>query len=80
MNNSDIQEIILSAVMIVCGYAFSIMDDGNIRIVGLNAPHHASVLRSTDGEILETNMDDVELAIISGLFERNKKYLKEAYA
>ena len=49
--------------MIVCGYAFSIMDDGNIRIVGLNAPHHASVLRSTDGEILETNMDDVELAI-----------------
>ena len=69
MNNSDIQEI-----------AFSIMDDGNIRIVGLNAPHHASVLRSTDGEILETNMDDVELAIISGLFERNKKYLKEAYA
>lgn len=67
MNNSDIQEIILSAVMIVCGYAFSIMDDGNIRIVGLNAPHHASVLRSTDGEILETNMDDVELAIVEAM-------------
>lgn len=39
--------------MIVGGYAFSKMDDRNIRIVGLNSPNHALVI-CPNGEILET--------------------------
>lgn len=76
MNSYEINAIVESAAMIVCGYAFSRMNDGNIRIVGLKSPNHATVMRP-DGEILETNMDDVEIEIVFGYWERNKKHMKE---
>lgn len=73
---SDINEIVQSASMVVGGYAFSKMDDRNIRIVGLEYPNHALVIRP-DGEILETNMDDIELEIVLGYWVRNQKYMEE---
>lgn len=76
MNSNEIDRIVESAAMIVCGYAFSRTSDGNIRIVGLNSPNHASVIRP-DGEILETTMDDVEMGIVLEYWERNKKHMKE---
>lgn len=76
MSHNEINDIIESAVMVVGGYAFIQMDDGNVQIVGLKAPHHAVVIRPC-GEILETNMDDVELAIILEYWKRNKKYMEE---
>lgn len=76
MNDNDIIKIIESAAMIVCGYAFQQMSDGNIRIVGLKYPNHASVIRP-NGEILETNMDDVEVDIVLGYWKHNQKYMKE---
>ncbi|WP_455664431.1 DUF7723 family protein [Phocaeicola sp.] len=63
MNNYEIDAIAESTAMIVFGYAFSRMNDDNTRIVGLKSPNHATVMRS-NGEILETNMDDVEIEIV----------------
>lgn len=76
MTDNDIMKIVESATMVICGYAFIQMTDGNIRIVGLKYPHHASVIRP-NGEILETNMDDVEVDIVLEYWKRNQKYIKE---
>lgn len=75
MNIDEINKIIESASMIVGGYAFTKMEDSNIRIVGLNTPNHASVIRP-DGFVLETNMDDVELDIVAEYWKRNMKYME----
>lgn len=63
MSSIDFDKIIHSADMIVAGYAFLKMDDGNIRIVNIHPPHHAAVIRSS-GEMLETNMDDIEFSYL----------------
>lgn len=70
LSDQEINKIIEPSSMIVCSYAFIRMEDGNIRIIGLNNPNHALVIRS-NGEILETNMDDVELEIVIGYWIRN---------
>lgn len=80
MNNSiDIDKTLRSADMIVAGYAFSKMDDGNVRIVNIHPPHHAAVIRA-NGEMLETNMDNIEFSIVMDYWHRNKKLMEEQYA
>ena len=79
MNNEDIARVRSAADMIVCGYAFTKTANSHVRILDLKAPHHALVL-SSQGEVLETTMDDVELSIVQGYWEKNKKYLEESYA
>lgn len=79
MTANNIEQIASNAIMIVCGYAFMKMDNSNIRIVSLQAPYHALVI-SAEGEVLETSMDDVELEIVLGYWERNKKHMEDAYA
>ncbi len=65
--------------MIVCGYAFTRTEDSNVRVLDLREPHHALLL-SEQGEVLETSMDDVELSIVKGYWEKNKKYMEVSYA
>ena len=79
MNQIDIDKIADSAQMIVGGYAFSQTEEGGIRVLNLHAPHHALVM-TQDAETLETNMDDIEISIVCKLWNRNKKFLEEAYA
>lgn len=74
MNND-----IITANMIVCGYAFTKTEDLNIRVLNLKEPHHALVM-SPKGEVLETTMDDVELSIVEEYWKKNKKYMEERYA
>lgn len=76
LSDKEINKIIESSSMIVCGYAFMWMEDGNIRIIGLNNSNHGLVMRP-NGEILETNMDDVEVEIVMEYWTRNQKYMKE---
>lgn len=76
MTDNELSAIIDSASMIVDGYAFSQIGEDNIRCVGINKPHHAVIMRQ-DGEVLETNMDDVELDIVGEYWQRNKKYMEE---
>lgn len=68
-----------AADMIVCGFAFTKTEDANIRIFDLREPHHAAVI-SPQGEVLETTMNDVELSIVKGYWEKNHKYMEESYA
>ena len=79
MTANNIEQIASNAIMIVCGYAFMKMENSSIRIVCLRAPYHALVI-SAEGEVLETSMADVELAIVLGYWERNKKHMEDAYA
>lgn len=65
--------------MIVCGYVFTKTENSNMRILNLREPHHALVL-SPQGEVLETTMDDVEINIVKGYLEKNKKTLENLYA
>ena len=71
----DVKKIADQAKMIVNGYAFT-MDNGVIRIINLYRPERAAVL-SSDGKVIETDMDDIELSILYSYYERNKKYMEE---
>lgn len=79
MSLDEINKVRSEANMIVSGYAFTKMEDSNIRVLQLRAPFHALVM-SQDGNILETTMDDVELNIILDCWSKNHKYMEEAYA
>ena len=79
MNTTERDTIAAKADMIVCGYAFLRAEDAFIHVVNLNTPFHALVM-TQDGEITETNMDDIEISIVVKLWIRNKKLLEEAYA
>ncbi len=76
IDNSKLQQIIESAVMIIGGYAFIPIADNNIRVIALHGECHACII-TEDGEVLETNMDDIELAIVDKYWNRNKQLLKE---
>lgn len=79
MSLEEAKSIRDNANMIVCGYAFTQKDDTNVQVVQLDYPNHALVL-SSDGEVLETSMDDVELEIVLGYWSKNQKYMDVAYA
>ncbi len=79
MNENEKIVIAESASMIVGGYAFSQAEENFIRIVDLHAPFHALVINQK-GEVLETNMDDIEINIVLKYWNRNKRIMEEAYA
>ena len=64
MKEEEIKAVAEKAMMIVCGYAFSQTEEGFIRVVYLHSPYHALVMTS-EGEVTETNMDDIEISIVS---------------
>lgn len=72
---TDIEKIAEQADMIVNGYAFTKNED-KIRVLYLSKPFHA-VMLSIDGEVLETNMNDIELNIVKKYYERNRKYMED---
>ena len=71
----DIKTIADKADVIVNGYAFTREDD-HIRVLNLNSPDKAVVF-STDGEVLETTMDDIELSIASRYLQQNLKFMED---
>ena len=79
MKTTEINAIAEKAQLIVCGYAFSEMENNFIHIVNLHAPHHALVM-GKDGETIETDMDDIEISIVRMYWNRNKKLVEETYA
>lgn len=77
MNNDELLKVSSAADMIVCGYAFTKTEDSNIRVLDLKEPHHA-LFMSQQGEVFETTMDDVELSIVEGYWDKNRKYMEES--
>ena len=75
----DIEAVASTADMIVNGYAFSQEDDDRIRVLNLNSPTTAAVLDS-EGNVLETSMDDMELGIVQGYFLNNREFLGANHA
>lgn len=71
----DIKSIADKADIIINGYAFTRKDD-RIHVLNLNSPDKAVVF-SSDGEVLETTMDDIELSIASRYLQQNKKYMED---
>ena len=71
----DIKNIADKADFIVNGYAFTREGD-YIRVLNLNCPDKAIVF-GTDGEVLETTMDDIEISIASHYLEQNLKYMED---
>lgn len=71
----DIKIIADKADVIVNGYAFTREDDG-IHVLNLNSPDKAVVFNS-EGEVLETSMDDIELSIASRYLQLNLKYMED---
>ena len=64
MKEEEIKAVAEKAMMIVCGYAFSQTEEGFIRVVYLHPPDHALVMTS-EGEVTDTNMNDIEISIAS---------------
>lgn len=75
MTEAALTSIADAADMIVNGYAFT----GNAmgyRVLNLNQPDRAAVI-SSDGEVLETSMDDIELQIALDYYKANRQLLEE---
>ena len=70
----DVAKIADEADVIVNGYAFTKCGK-NIRILNLNNPSRASVINEKTG-VIETSMDDIEIAIIMDYYNRNKKFME----
>ncbi len=71
----DIQAVADKADIIINGYAFTREQD-QIHVLNLNSPDKAAVF-STDGQVLETTMDDIELSIASRYLQQNLKYMED---
>ena len=71
----DIKTIADKADIIVNGYAFTRQSDG-IHVLNLNRPDKAIAFNS-DGEVLETTMDDIEISIASRYLRQNMKYMED---
>lgn len=71
----DIQTIADKADLIINGYAFT-REDNQIHVLNLNCPDKAVVFNS-EGEVLETTMDDIELSIAIRYLSQNMKFMED---
>ena len=71
----DIKNVADKADVIINGYAFTRNED-RIQVLNLNCPNNAAVF-SSDGQILETTMDDIELSITSRYLQQSLKYMED---
>lgn len=68
------EELAEKADVIIAGYAF-FQKEGNITVLNLNKDEHAAVF-SESGELIETSMDDIEIAIVKDYLEKAKSYME----
>ena len=74
MPEDKIREIADKADMIVKGYAFT-RDGGLIRVLNVNDGASAMVIME-DGTMVETNMDEMEQALVAAIWKRDSKYME----
>lgn len=73
MMQLDVKDIADKADMIVNGYAFTKEGD-YIRVLNLNCLNHAAVIYN--GQVIETNMDDIEKQIVLDYFNANREFME----
>ena len=71
----DINDIADNANMIINGYAFTRKNEC-IHVLNLHCPNKAVVF-STDGDVLETTMDNIEISIANRYLKQNLKYMED---
>ena len=74
----DIKKLADEADVIINGYAFFKHELG-VRVLNLNNTSSAAVF-SRENEMLETTMDDIEIAIVRDYLERSWKYMENEIA
>ncbi len=74
----DIIQVADDADMIIDGYAFTKCHLG-YKVLNLNNPEKAAVI-SSDGKMLETTMDEIEVALILKIYSQDREYLEEVDA
>lgn len=71
----DILKVADAANIVVNGYAFT-RKGNQVHVLNLNRPVSACVL-SADGDVLETSMDDIEIAIVQDYYARNRDFMED---
>lgn len=71
----DILKVADAANIVVNGYAFT-RKGNHVHVLNLNRPISACVL-SADGDVLETSMDDIEIAIVQDYYARNRDFMED---
>ena len=74
MPETMIKEMADRADMIIRGYAFT-RDGDMIRVFNLN-DRESSMVITPDGMMLETNMNEIEQALVLDIWGRNSKYME----
>ena len=69
------QDIADKADMIIRGYAFT-RDGDLIRVFNLN-DRESSMVIMPDGTMVETNMNEIEQALVLDIWGKNAKYMEE---
>ena len=75
MSDTKIREIADKADMIIRGYAFT-REDALIRILNLN-DRESSMVITSDGTMVETNMNEIEQALVLDIWQKDSKYMEE---
>ena len=74
MPETLVREIADKADMIIKGYAFT-RDDELIRVFNLN-DRESSMVITPEGVMVETNMDEIEQALVLDIWGRDSKYME----
>lgn len=70
----DMTAIAEKANMIVNGYAFTIIPAG---IQAVNLARNTACVFGSDGSVIESSMDDIEMEIVSDYYRRNKTFMED---
>jgi hypothetical protein len=74
MPETMVREIADKADMIIRGYAFT-RDGELIRVFNLN-DRESSMVITPEGVMVETNMDEIEQALVLDIWGRDSKYME----
>ena len=76
MPEKELNRIAEDARFIVNGYAFSEIENGFVSILNLEHPESAMIVNRA-GDIIETNMDQIEQKIVLDLCRRNLQFMED---
>lgn len=74
MSEEQLKDIADKADMIVANYAFTVSENGEVKVLLLTEPSQACVLNA-DGEMIKSSMDDAHVALVQAYYLKNKELL-----
>ena len=77
MSDLQLKEIADNADMIIANYAFTVTENGDIKVLFLSNPNQACVLNN-NGEMIKSSMDDGQLALVQAYYLKNRELIYNA--